>query len=180
MDETTALRKFDRLAHKVAAFYYNRYNGMYDRDDLYQSARIGIVSAARTYDPEIGCEFITHAYTCANNAVKKHIRDDRGLIKVPQTAEGVQLTVVSSETAETLLEFEAAPDDNDAAEKSIVLAEAMSAIPERQRVAIQLVYLEGKTYEEAADALSVSKQYAHQLTSRGLASLRQADRKSVV
>lgn len=173
MDETTALKKFDRLAHKLAAFYFDRYQGRYDKDDLYQAARLGIVNAARTFNPEVGCEFITHAYNCAKNSVKKHIRDDRGLIRVPQTADSsVQVTVVDSETAATLLEFEAAADDTAAAEKTIMLAQAMQDIPERQREAVRLVYLEGMTYEEAAAELEVSKQYAHQLTARGLESLR--------
>jgi len=173
MDETTALKKFDRLAHKLATYYFDRSAGRHEYDDLYQAARLGIVSAARTFNPELGFEFITHAWNCSKNSVKKHLRDDRGLIRVPQTADASScVTVVDSETAETLLEFKAADDDTASSEKTIMLAQAMSEIPERQRDAVRLVYLEGLTYEEAAIELAVSKQYAHQLTARGLENLR--------
>jgi RNA polymerase sigma factor (sigma-70 family) len=173
MDETTALKKFDRLAHKLATYYFDRSAGRYEYDDLYQAARLGIVNAARTFNPDLGFEFITHAWNCAKNSVKKHIRDDRGLIRVPQAADASSyVTVVDSETAATLLEFEAAADDTSASEKTIVLNQAMADIPERQRDAIRLIYLEGLTYEEASLQLDVSKQYVHKLTALGLENLR--------
>lgn len=173
MDETTALKKFDKLAHKLAKYYFDRSAGRYEYDDLYQAARLGIVNAARTFNSELGFEFITHAWNCSKNSVKKHIRDDRGLIRVPQTADAATyVTVVDSETADKLLESKASDDDTSTSDKSIVLAQAMAEIPEKQRDAVRLVYLEGLTYEEAAVELEVSKQYAHQLTTRGLESLR--------
>jgi len=171
MDETTALKKFDRLAHKLATYYHERSNGRYDYDDLYQAARLGILNAARTFNAEMGTEFITHAWNCARNSVKKAIRDDRGLIRVPVASETV-ITVVDSETASTLLEMQGSDADARASEQNVMLAQAMASIPERQREAVRLVYLEGLTYEEAAEQLDVSKQYAHQLTARGLDSLR--------
>lgn len=172
MDETTALKKFDKLAHKLAKYYFDRSNGLHEYDDLYQAARLGIVSASRTFKPELGFEFITYAWNCAKNSVKKHLRDDRGLIRVPQTSKVDSLMVVDSETAEKILEFKASDEDTDSSDKSIVLAQAMAEIPERQRTAIQLVYFDGLTYEEAANELGSTKQYAHQLTLRGLESLR--------
>lgn len=172
MDETTALKKFDRLAHKTAKFYFDRSGGKHDYEDLYQAARLGILEAARQFKPELGYKFITYAYRCAQTSVQKYVRDNRGLIHVPQTAnESNYVTVVDSATAETLLEFKAGDDDTSTSERTLVLAEAMAVIPEKQREVIRLVYFEEMTYEEAAAELGISKQYAHQLTTRGLASL---------
>jgi len=76
MEETIALKKFDRLAHKLAKYYFDRSAGRYEYDDLYQAARLGIVNASRTFNPDLGYEFITHAWHCAKNSVKKHMRND--------------------------------------------------------------------------------------------------------
>jgi len=92
---------------------------------------------------------------------------------VPQAAEAsAQVTIVDSETASTLMEFQASNDDTAAVDKTIMLEHALSEIPERERDVIRLVYLQGMTYEQAAEELSVSKQYAHQLATKGLNNLR--------
>lgn len=172
MDETTALKKFDSIAHKMANFYFARSGNKYEYDDLYQAARIGIVNAVRTYNPA-DAKLITYAWICAKNEVKKHMRNDTGLIRVPAAAdESVKVTVIDSAAAQIHLEFMAADDDIVSAIDSVVLAEALAKIPENQRNAVTCVILQSMTYEDAASELGVSKQYVHQLTQKGLDSLR--------
>lgn len=175
MDETTALIKFDSLAHKIARHYFERSQGRYDYDDLYQAARLGIVSASRTFKPDAGFAFITHAWTCAKNNVRKHMRDEHAVIKVPITADAsTAVRVVDSETASSLLEFAVSNDDITESERSIVLAQAISDLPEKQRDVIQMIYYEGMTFEEVAPHLGVSRQYVHTLMTKGLSSLKTA------
>src|SRR5438105_4585712 len=46
-----------------------RLPSVYDYDDLYSLGNIGLLSAARTYDPERGVAFSTYAYRCIEHAI---------------------------------------------------------------------------------------------------------------
>jgi RNA polymerase sigma factor (sigma-70 family) len=173
MDETTALKKFDNLALKLAQNYASKTNHKCEFDDLYQAARIGIVNACRTFDTEAGVKFITHAWNCAKHSITKHIRDNGALIRIPASANAEEcVKVVDSESVKIFLEMKTSDDEISSSDQSILLSNALNEIPENQRNAVQMVYIHGMTYEEAASELDVSRQYAHQLTTRGLESLK--------
>lgn len=58
--------------------------------DIQNSARLGVWSAARRFDPEQGCKFITYAVPYAMGYARRHVRDGGAVFAVPrQIAEGI-------------------------------------------------------------------------------------------
>ena len=60
----------DRVARGVA----RRYRGLEEWDDLLQIARLGLVKAAKRFDPARGVLFGTLAYQCAQGEILHHLR----------------------------------------------------------------------------------------------------------
>lgn len=56
------------MAHDVTRKYLNE---GYEYDDLFQTACIGLVNAAKTYNESKGYAFSTYAYLCMNNELRK-------------------------------------------------------------------------------------------------------------
>lgn len=53
-------------------------------DDLVQIGSIGLIKAANAFDPELGYEFSTYAFSMITGEIRRHLRDD-GLIKVSRS-----------------------------------------------------------------------------------------------
>ncbi len=56
----------------------NRFSGYFDMEDLYQAGRMGLVKAAKKFNPKQG-EFSTYAYTYVLGEVNKYIRENNNL-----------------------------------------------------------------------------------------------------
>ncbi len=52
-----------------------------DFDDLVQIGSVGLIKAAKAFDPKLGYEFSTYAFSMITGELRRHFRDD-GLIKV--------------------------------------------------------------------------------------------------
>lgn len=50
-------------------------------DDLLQIGSVGLIKAARSFDPDLGYEFSTYAFSMIMGELRRHFRDD-GLIKI--------------------------------------------------------------------------------------------------
>ena len=57
MNETLLVEKYEGLIFKIAKRFYN-----VELSDLYQAGRLGLIKAARKYDPTIGTPFKDFAY----------------------------------------------------------------------------------------------------------------------
>ena len=55
----------------------SRYQGYYDKEDLYQIGVIGIIKAYKNYDPHSTTKFTTYAYTYIFGEVLKYVNDNR-------------------------------------------------------------------------------------------------------
>jgi len=69
------------IVKSIAIRYINRGT---DLEDLIQIGSVGLIKAARSYDPELGFEFSTYAYSMINGELRRHFRDD-GIIKVSRS-----------------------------------------------------------------------------------------------
>ncbi|CDQ22607.1 sigma-70 family RNA polymerase sigma factor [Halobacillus karajensis] len=91
------IEKHERFIKKLLVPYWSSAQKMgYGRDDLYQQACIGVMNAYKTFDPEVGVKFLTHA--------GQHIRRSvwRGLntykpIKLPEHVIEIQVKVREQE-----------------------------------------------------------------------------------
>lgn len=69
-------RDYLPLADSLAARYARFLPHDVDRDDIRQNARLGLVKATRSYDPERGAAFATHATRCIRSAILDAARRD--------------------------------------------------------------------------------------------------------
>jgi RNA polymerase sigma-B factor len=76
------------VARRVAGRYYRR--GL-DRDDLDQTAYLALVVAVRTFDPELGHDFMSFAVPTILGGVRRHFRDHGWTIRVPRRVQEVQV-----------------------------------------------------------------------------------------
>lgn len=81
--EERLLQQFEALAFRIARAYHAKYSHAHELEELTQVARLGILTAIRTYDPERKTVFITHAYNSARFAVSKHVRKSTGVLRIP-------------------------------------------------------------------------------------------------
>jgi len=78
------------LAYSLAARYMARGE---DLDDLRQVATLGLVKAARRYDPDRGVKFATYATANIVGEIKRHFRDKRWGVHVPRADQELYLRV---------------------------------------------------------------------------------------
>ena len=148
---------------------------MLNYDDLLQAARIGLHLADQTFSEEHNVKFITYAYKCASSSVQKHLRANRGIIRVPYKAkydaENTSLCIVVGDLLEAMV---MADDLIASSELKMVLTESLSSLTEKQRAAVQSVYFEQQSLEDVADAMGISKQRVHQMLTVSLEKMRKS------
>ncbi len=64
---------------KLVYSIINKYNGYFDKEDLYQVGMIGLINASKNYNKDLGVKFSTYAYTYIFGEVNKYIRENNNL-----------------------------------------------------------------------------------------------------
>ena len=174
-DEQTRILQNEKLAISLAHRYARQYLGRHDYDDLVQAARLGILEAARTYDPSRGTAFSTHAYNRARYAISHQLKKNTGIIHIPYNAEhddSIEKPICTN-LPDRWEEFAVTGENAlSASEGRVVLEGLLSSLTERQRQVLELVFFEQYTYDEVADELSITRQTAHTTATRALKKLR--------
>lgn len=122
-----------------------------EAEDLVQEALIVIHTQRHTYDPEQ--PLTPWVYAIARYKLIDHLRRTR-----------TTTTDVPLENADDIL----ASDDNAAAESQFDLARLLERLPERMRLSLQYVKLEGLSVAEAADRCGISQSAVKVNVHRGL------------
>ena len=78
------------LARRVARRYAGKGEPM---DDLVQVARVGLVKAARRYDPERGHDFVSYAVPTMLGEIRRYFRDACWTVRVPRGLQELSLRV---------------------------------------------------------------------------------------
>ena len=78
------------VARSMAARYRNR--GI-DGDDLEQVALMGLVKAARRFDPTAGHDFMSYAVPTVRGELRRHFRDSGWMIRVPRRVQQMQARI---------------------------------------------------------------------------------------
>lgn len=78
------------VARSLAARYRNR--GI-DVDDLEQVALVGLVKAARRFDPFAGHDFMSYAVPTVRGELRRHFRDSGWMIRVPRSVQQLQARI---------------------------------------------------------------------------------------
>ena len=122
-----------------------------EAEDLVQEALIVIHTQRHTYDPEQ--PLTPWVYAIARYKLIDHLRRTR-----------MTTTDVPLENADDIL----ASDDSAAAESQFDLAKLLERLPERMRLSLQYVKLEGLSVAEAADRCGISQSAVKVNVHRGL------------
>jgi RNA polymerase sigma factor (sigma-70 family) len=169
----------EKLVQSVVNRYLKRYfvPGM-EREDLVSWGMIGLVNAARAWDPERAGSFSTLAYRVIERSIAKGVMREW---KPEQAAVTVSLDALVSgeetgEREESFLEQMAGEQD---VEREILqeatqaaVRTAVAGLPEPQRRLIELHFFEDVPVAEAAEALGVSRQGAYERQREALRKLR--------
>src|SRR5689334_16299152 len=81
------------VAHGIARRYRNR--GI-AADDLEQVARLGLVKAARSYDPAKQADFLAYAVPTVRGEVRKHFRDHGWVVRPPRRVQELQSRILAT------------------------------------------------------------------------------------
>jgi len=170
-----------------------------DLDDLIGYGMIGLVEAARKYQPNRGVEFTTFAYPRVNGAIYdgvsklswmsrsryKRLMREKANAEADETNEtnessekvaADELPNVSSldpESAQNLV----ASDDETAAhrvarrEEEKILGTLIEQLPNREKRLITIIYIEDRTLQEASERLGISKSWASRMHHKTLTKL---------
>jgi RNA polymerase sigma factor (sigma-70 family) len=76
------VRKYERFAWKKACKHLKRHPHL-DIEDLCQEARIGVVDAAKKFDPQRNVSFMTYATHWVEHRINHYVYDCTKLIRVP-------------------------------------------------------------------------------------------------
>ncbi|MEZ2388980.1 sigma-70 family RNA polymerase sigma factor [bacterium RCC_150] len=104
------------LAEMLAARFAN---GGRERADLKQVAYLGLVKAARTFDPGRGCAFVAYAIPTIRGELKRYLRDHCWMIRPPRHVQDTHIVLNRVEN-ELSQRFGRAPTDAEAAEEMAV------------------------------------------------------------
>ena len=149
-----------------------------DREDLLSAGALGLVRAARRYDPAQPAEFKTYAYACIRGAVLEELRCRRKA-KGTSTADGwssvvslQELTEAGTSDLSRSAEQSPSPDEQAEQKESLALmAEAIDELPRRERVTLVLYAERHLTLQQIARVLGVTEGRASQLHSAAVAKL---------
>ena len=89
-DEATLVEDHLDLARRVAARYAGRGEPM---DDLVQVARVGLVKAARRFEPDRGNDFAAYAVPTMLGEIRRYFRDSCWAVRVPRGLQELSLRV---------------------------------------------------------------------------------------
>ena len=81
------------VAQGIARRYRNR--GI-PADDLEQVARLGLVKAARSYDPNRQNDFLAYAVPTIRGEVRKHFRDHGWMVRPPRRVQELQSRILAA------------------------------------------------------------------------------------
>lgn len=133
------------VARSLAARYAGR--GI-EIDDLRQAARMGLVKAARRYDPSQG-EFLSYAVTVANGEMRHCFRE---------LARGVRTERLDDDTERPLSERLGAPDPGfERAEARVIVEEALDQLDEADRTIVRLRFADGLSQAEIGEKIGATQ-----------------------
>lgn len=152
-------------AERLASYWAGRYSWILerrndlDREDLQQAAFLGILEARKAYKEERGGEV-----TLAGFYARKEIRALLGIRngKLPPTLESLDepLNDETDDTRLDLLADETLPEADAALleeEKRQTVRDAVNRLQEDQKAVVSMHFFQGKTYQQTADEMNVTR-----------------------
>lgn len=143
------------LVHHIA----KNYRGIYDYEDLVQEGTIGLIKAAKKFDPSLNIKFSCYAIPSIRGEILHFIRDKANIIK-PRRGEKAA-SVLSLDRQLENLDSPAALIDTIAASEKVadpeleLVREFIKTLPEKEQLLLRM-RLNGADKKVIADKLNVS------------------------
>jgi RNA polymerase sigma-B factor len=171
-----------RLVEPVARHYAKK-SGQ-DADDLHQVGLLGLLKAAERYDIAREIPFAAYARPHIRGAILHYLRDRASIIRMPRSVQepnrdmGAGFNAASQRRRliqlqeDQLIHRSNSCDDLDLRTDRQQLAEAMTQLPDQERMALIQVVLKGQSLRKEAQRSGVSAMTVQRRVKRGLARLR--------
>jgi RNA polymerase sigma factor (sigma-70 family) len=182
--EEKMLRDYEKLIYKLANKNYLRYNKKYAFEDVLQEAKISAVRAYRIFDPSKNVKLITHLHNYITFYLSHFFRSDTGLIKIPSRVmsdksktkpELVQNDFLYDNSTENDLidtDFYKMSDDK------FEISNLMQVLNQKEIEILNLIYIEGYTYDEVAIMYNVTRQAINTMAKKSLKKIKDNSMKS--
>jgi RNA polymerase sigma factor (sigma-70 family) len=141
----------------------SRYRGVFDHQDAEQELAVGVLVAARTFDPSRGVGFFTFAAKHAKGTLAHTLRDHVHPIRGPRGTPWPQVVPLDAQR-------EGAHDPE--VDDRLALHVAIRLLPVRERAAIVGVFFLGLSQMQLAARLGCSQRHVSRLLAQGLRRLR--------
>ncbi len=176
-NEEKLLRDYEKLIYKLANKQYLRYNKKYSLEDILQEAKISAIRAYRNYDPSKNTKLITHLYNYINFYLSHYFRSDTGLIKIParvlDNKEKSKPEIVQNDFLYDNSSDNHPFEDISNYEDKILLDNMLCQLNKKEEDILNLIYLQGYTYDEVAIMYNVSRQAINNTANKSLKKLRE-------
>ena len=192
MQGTEFISQHEKMVHGLANRLRRELSLRGDLDDLIAFGFGGLLEARRRFDPGRGVRFQTFAYHRVRGAMldgvrkmsqlprRAHERLEAAAETTPTaapTALDKAFTRMSSLTTATVMQGRYGDESPEAAllksESVARLLEALPRLSPRQRLLVRGFYFEGRTIDQMAREMGISKSWASRLHTNALAELRQ-------
>ena len=182
--EEKMLHDYEKLIYKLANKNYLRYNKKYAFEDVLQEAKISAVRAYRIFDTSKNVKLITHLHNYITFYLSHFFRSDTGLIKIPSRVmsdksktkpELVQNDFLYDNSTENDLidtDFYKMSDDK------FEISNLMQVLNQKEIEILNLIYIEGYTYDEVAIMYNVTRQAINTMAKKSLKKIKDNSMKS--
>ena len=180
--EEQILKQYEKLINKLSSEIYKNYNHKYPLEDLIVEAKLGAIKGLRCFDPNKNVKLITHLHNYIRFNISHYIRANSGLIKVPKNpAYKLIPEIVDNEflysNSSFSSDFSKTTTDSD---NKILVEKYLDILSEKQRKVLQLIYVDGFTYNEVAKQMNVSRQFANSIAIKAINKIKEEFTKDFV
>lgn len=154
----------------IVRHFAAQYGQGFDSDDLYQTGMIGLIRAAKNYNPACGAAFSSWAASCVISEIRHYVRRERAA--AARWADSV------SHSPDDTFDFNSALPKNDvvllngkvgiselermrsfhlAVEDRVTLEQAAAKLGELQRKVIDALFYRGLTQQQTAEELGMTQ-----------------------
>ena len=148
-----------------------------EADDLYQLGCLGFLKAVEGFDLGYGTQFSTYAVPKIAGEIRRFLRDD-GAVKVSRSLKEQAATIKAARSRLTGAlgrepTIQEISRQTGFTPEEIALRQAISGLPERERMVIQLRYFHGLTQQRVAAVMNVSQVQVSRIEKKAVAMLRE-------
>lgn len=148
-DEEAFKVLYGRHSSKIYGFLKKRLSNKEQVAEVYQEVFIKIHKSKHLYNESLPA--LAWIFTISRTVMIDELRKDKKV----QTIDNYELEKIPEELEKTVPQFEQA-------------VEILQQLPNQQKTAIEMRYIDDKTFEQIAESLKVSPTNARQIISRGI------------